>query len=222
MKVIHSRISDVCIDGVWVSYISSYEDGVQHLQTTNARYLYNNLQARCNKDSKYVEKYPTYNTCTFDFNDYNHFAQWCNDTPGYMQKEETGRIWCLDKDILYKGNKSYSPSTCCFVPEYVNNLFIHRGSARGIYPLGVTKASGRSKRFTARCQTKQGREHLGNFLTPALAHQAWQKRKVEHMYDIANIYSTEQHSLPSVVEAIRSRADAISLQLGRGEITTDV
>ena len=31
--------------------------------------------------------------------------------------------WELDKDILEKGNKTYSPETCCFVPRVINSLY---------------------------------------------------------------------------------------------------
>lgn len=32
--------------------------------------------------------------------------------------------WHLDKDILLKGNKVYSPETCAFVPAKINSLLI--------------------------------------------------------------------------------------------------
>lgn len=43
----------------------------------------------------------------------------------------------LDKDILVKGNKVYSPDTCCFVPSQINSLFTDRARDRGEYPVGV-------------------------------------------------------------------------------------
>ena len=46
--------------------------------------------------------------------------------------------WEIDKDILVKGNKVYSPDTCCFVPREINIFFTSKrkkadGNHRGIY-----------------------------------------------------------------------------------------
>ena len=38
----------------------------------------------------------------------------------------------IDKDILVKGNKVYSPNTCCLVPGYVNNLFTKHNISNAI------------------------------------------------------------------------------------------
>ena len=45
---------------------------------------------------------------------------------------------CLDKDILYKGNKEYAPDKCIFVPERINKLFLKNDADRGDLPIGVT------------------------------------------------------------------------------------
>ena len=81
---------------------------------------------------------------------------------GVMTK---GRTWCLDKDILFTGNKLYSEDTCVFVPREINSFFNEHGNARGEYHLGVCfhKASGK---FQARCAVNGKRQHLGLFNTP--------------------------------------------------------
>lgn len=43
----------------------------------------------------------------------------------------------LDKDILVKGNKVYSPETCCFVPPRINVLFTQRKKKANNLPTGV-------------------------------------------------------------------------------------
>jgi len=44
----------------------------------------------------------------------------------------------LDKDILEKGNKIYSPDKCCFVPHSLNMCFVKCDSMRGESPIGVS------------------------------------------------------------------------------------
>jgi hypothetical protein len=62
------------------------------------------------------------------------FAEWFYEN----YNPETMEGWHLDKDILKKGNKIYSPETCCFVPQEINNIFTKNNKNRGDYPIGVT------------------------------------------------------------------------------------
>ena len=43
----------------------------------------------------------------------------------------------LDKDILIKDNKEYSPNSCVFVPENINYLFVHERNTNKELPVGV-------------------------------------------------------------------------------------
>ena len=53
-------------------------------------------------------------------------------------KDDNGRLYHLDKDILVKGNKVYSPETCCFVPQEINSLLVTSVRSRGDQPIGVS------------------------------------------------------------------------------------
>jgi len=46
----------------------------------------------------------------------------------------------LDKDILVKGNKVYSPETCELVPPEINFCFVRADKRRGNLPIGVSKS----------------------------------------------------------------------------------
>lgn len=224
MKVIHKSIPDYKnSEGLWVEQFSVYRDGDQILSTTHAKSLFNNVKYRCSKNSTFVENFPTYKECKFNFFDFQHFASWCNSTPGYRKLQPNNKPWCLDKDILVTENKIYSPETCCFVPEYVNNAFVSRSiTTVGMYPLGVTKISGRSKRYSARCQTLSGRKHLGSFATPLKAHSAWQEEKIKHLTEVAILYRVEECSQENVFAAIQLRANIIKEALVAGAETVFV
>lgn len=60
---------------------------------------------------------------------YSNFKRWFDENykEGYQ----------LDKDILVKGNKVYSPETCSFVPRQINALLISRKRDRGNLPIGL-------------------------------------------------------------------------------------
>ena len=74
-------------------------------------------------DEKYQEKEPSYIGCCVDesFHNFQNFAKW------YDEKiYECKYPLELDKDLLYEGNKVYSPSTCCFLPKEINNALKYK------------------------------------------------------------------------------------------------
>ena len=72
-------------------------------------------------------------TCCEEWLNFQSFAKWYNDN--FYQIE--GQRMELDKDILVKNNKIYSPSTCVFVPKRINLLFIKGDTRREYLPIGV-------------------------------------------------------------------------------------
>lgn len=59
---------------------------------------------------------------------FQNFSEWFKNN--YYEVE--GQRMELDKDILNKGNKIYSPNTCIFVPHNINNLFTKMIKLEGI------------------------------------------------------------------------------------------
>ena len=128
--------------------------------------LWQNMLRRC-FDEKEQTRYPTYKGCSVsdNFLNYSFFYVWCHEQVGFGKVDDKGRSWCLDKDILFTGNKTYSETACVFVPQEINKFFNQYGNARGEYPLGVcfNKASGK---FKAQCNVNDKRQYLGYFDTP--------------------------------------------------------
>lgn len=78
----------------------------------------------------------------------------------------------LDKDILVKGNKLYSPETCIFIDQHINTLLINKGAGRGKYALGVTFCK-LNKKFRSSCSKNGKLKSLGYFKTEKEAHNAY-------------------------------------------------
>ena len=110
---------------------------------------------------------PTYKGCNVsdNFLNYSYFYDWCQEQVGFKCVDTNGCSWCLDKDILFTGNKLYSETNCVFVPQEINTFFIDCGASRGDCPVGVyfNKQNGK---FKAHCSVNGKRQHLGLFNTP--------------------------------------------------------
>ena len=101
----------------------------------NEYVIWHHMLKRC-YEPKYQEKYPTYKGCTVEdyLLNFQHMGEWIDENYYNVPGE---RI-CLDKDILYKGNKVYSRDTCICVPERMNLLFVKSDGSRGKDPVGVS------------------------------------------------------------------------------------
>lgn len=91
-------------------------------------------------DGKHKMHNPAYKdvTCCDEWLLYEIFYEWLHSQENF-DKWYNNDKWALDKDILIKGNKIYSPNTCCLVPIYINSLFTKNNAVRGNLPIGVRK-----------------------------------------------------------------------------------
>lgn len=118
--------------------------------------------------SLFHSKHPTYLDCMVcdEWLTFSNFKSWME-----LQDWEGKH---LDKDVLSRGNKIYSPDTCVFVDAKVNNFLTESDASRGDYPIGVNldKATGKYK---AQCYdvTTGKKQYLGLFDSPNKAHETW-------------------------------------------------
>lgn len=146
-------------------------------------------------DSKYQAKYPAYIGCSVcdEWKTFSNFRRWME--PQDWQGKE------LDKDLLFIGNKIYSPDACVFVNSTTNNFTTDHGADRGEWPLGVSFHK-RDGKLEARCRNPftAKKESLGYYTCQTQAHEAWRKRKHELACQLAGLQTDKR-----VADALRNR-----------------
>ena len=151
---------------------------------------------RCYSDKfQSKPKNTTYKGCTVcdEWLRFSNFRAWM------IQQDYRGKD--LDKDLLIKGNKVYSPTTCVFVSKMVNLFMMGCDAKRGKHLIGVhwNKAAGK---FVAQCSNPflNKVEHLGCFDNEKEAHEAWRTKK----HELAIRYASKQDD-PRLVKALLER-----------------
>ena len=136
-------------------------------------------------DPKYQEEHSTYKGCKVEdyLLNFQYMAEWINEN----YYEVSGEKMCLDKDILYKGNKVYSRETCIFVPERINLLFVKSNKSRGDSPIGTYPLP--SGNYRAMCSNGYGKNiPLGVYSTPEEAFRRYKQCKENYIKQVADEY----------------------------------
>lgn len=136
------------------------------------------------------EMFPTYTgvTCTDSFKSYSYFYEWYHKQQNHNTIDYCGNKWCLDKDLLVKGNKIYSEDTCIFIPERINTLLTTCKASRGEMPVGVCFNKQRGN-YKTQCNIGKGvSKHLGLFATKEEAFLVYKTFKEALIKEVANEY----------------------------------
>lgn len=155
------------------------------LTDKDAYKVWHGMLRRC-YDSKLHVKRPTYIGCEVceEWRCFQNFCGWYYDNY-YEISEQT---MTLDKDILCKSNKVYSPNTCVFTPSRINTLFVKCNSKRGDLPIGVSYHKQHNK-YQVNCNDNLGHLiYLGLYESPEEAFEAYKQYKEQTIKDTAEEY----------------------------------
>ena len=146
--------------------------------------IWHNMLRRC-YDPKSHKEHPTYKGCAVEefLLNFQHMGEWINEN----YYKIPGEKMCLDKDILYKGNKIYSRETCIFVPSRINTLFIKCNKSRGKDPIGVSDLP--SGNYRVFCSDGYGKQiDLGTYKTKGEAFQVYKNYKEKVIKEVIDSY----------------------------------
>lgn len=152
---------------------SPYNKGV----VSKSYRAWKNGLTRCYNDKIHIKR-PTYKDCIFcdDWLEYQKFAEW------YENHESYGLGYELDKDLMVRGNRVYSPETCTMLPYEINQVITM--SRIGEFPQGVWKnGNGFCCAITYACNDK--RTYLGYYKTIEEASAAYVKAKEDYIHSLA-------------------------------------
>ncbi len=107
------------------------------------------------------------------------FAEWALKQTGCGDIGFDGCIFQLDKDLLGDG-KTYSPTSCCFLPKEVNSFLQRNLNVRNTTGFtGVSLLPNGKYRACVRDPRLLRNRHLGCFSSPEKAHSAYLEAKSE-------------------------------------------
>ena len=96
----------------------------------------------------------------------------------------------IDKDILYKNNKIYSPSTCIIIPQNINKLFCKSNTIRGELPIGITYNTKRNV-YMAYMYANNKHKYLGWANNSQDAFILYKIAKEQHIKEMADKYKDQ-------------------------------
>ena len=139
--------------------------------------LWVNMLRRCyEQNPKFTEStYLKVFVCD-SWQNFQIFAEWCS------QNRYFNVGYSLDKDLLSKGDKVYSPETCCFIPQSINTAISNRKGKTGVFYRGDRgKYSSYINKFGKRF-------YLGSYEDISCAEYCYRKQKESYMKQLADLW----------------------------------
>ena len=114
-----------------------------------------------------------------DWHNFQRFADW------YLNHESSGLGYDVDKDLLVRGNKTYSPENCCLLPAELNSI-IQTGNIKSVL-VGTTfhKQTGM---WQAQVKNNGRQIFLGLFESRFDAHLAYVEAKEAYVRERADYW----------------------------------
>lgn len=160
-------------------------------------------------NAKIKEDKPTYKdaTCCEEWLSFENFYEWICSQENYRQWKNL-KWSAIDKDILIKGNKIYSPENCLLVPVNVNNLFVKHDALRGDYPIGVCLIN---NKYAANCTNPIGNKvvRIGLYDTIEEAFNAYKEYKETIIKEVADI----EHNKGTITSRCRDAMYAYKVEI---------
>lgn len=158
--------------------VGRYVDGVLVDRSFYARWV--GMKGRCTSGSRSQRLFPNYVGCTYnpEWVSFDNYMDWATKQVGFDCFDDKGKAYHLDKDLLFKGNKHYSPETCVFVPAALNTFLGSNAAKRGEYPIGVYFNQEKQKyKAEIRLHFDRKTRHLGYFQSIPEAFLAYKSAK---------------------------------------------
>lgn len=140
--------------------------------------IWNHMIKRCYQP-KQLRKNPTYTNVEVckEWLLFSNFKRWFDEN--YVDGCQ------IDKDLLSKDAKIYSPDTCVFLPSEINSALIsNQRRSKNPHP-GVKRYK---DRFQVNISVKNERVYCGTFYDLAKAIEAYATAKTEHIHQLAEEY----------------------------------
>ncbi len=153
-------------------------------KNTKIYMAWHHMLMRCYNQTT-INRQPTYDGCSVcdEWLNFQNFAKWFSQRykPGYE----------LDKDLLVKGNKIYSPETCCVIPKEINRALTNSKINRGKLPIGITIDNRTKTGYIVQLNKGSKQLYLGTWPNIEKAFQVYKEAKEETLKDLAESYKLE-------------------------------
>ena len=156
--------------------------------------VWRHMMERCYSPEWHARQ-PTYIGCTVDerWHSFMSFREWYLSQPNCFDL-------CLDKDILYPGNKIYGPDTCVMVTYAVNNFYTNIKSGTHKYSLGVACLNGK---YRAEVSVGTGKRWRSQFyLTADEASSAYHAKRREIGLALASV-QTDKRVADAIIASLK-------------------